>query len=94
MKLELTEKQVETLLEAVDFWKGSLVGIEDYKAEYSRADRIESVLSNKARKARAESKLAEAEKNLNKALKVFNINDPEQVKEVAILKATVRELRN
>ena len=52
MKIFLTEKQLDTLLEAIDFWQGSLVGIEEYKSEYNRAVKIEQVLSQKARDAR------------------------------------------
>ena len=53
MKIELTEKQIDTLLEAIDFWQGSLVGIDEYKTEHSRACKIEETLRDKARKARA-----------------------------------------
>jgi len=52
MKIELTDKQLDTLLEAIDFWQGSLVGIEEYETEYKRACKIDETLRDKARKAR------------------------------------------
>lgn len=55
MKLELTEKQIETLLEAVDFWQGSLIGIEEYKSEYKRAEKIGETLLEKRREARSKT---------------------------------------
>lgn len=50
MKLELTKNQIDTILEAIDFWQGSLIGIDDYKAEYSKAVRIEKALLAKITK--------------------------------------------
>ncbi len=52
MKIELTEKQIETLQESLDFWCGSLVGIEEYATEYKRARKMEETLLQKIRKAR------------------------------------------
>ncbi len=52
MKITLTEKQLETILEGLDFWQGSLIGIEDYATEYRRAEKIYDTLVDKARKAR------------------------------------------
>ena len=52
MKIELTDKQLDTLLEAIDFWQGSLVGIEEYAAEYKRACKIDETLRDKMSKAR------------------------------------------
>lgn len=50
MKITLTEKQLDTILEGLDFWQGSLIGIEDYKEEYRRAEKIDQVLREKMRK--------------------------------------------
>lgn len=55
MKITLTEKQLDTILEAIDFWQGSLIGIEDYKEEYRRAEKIDQVIRDKASKARAKA---------------------------------------
>jgi len=52
MKIELTENQLDVILEGLDFWQGSLVGIEEYATEYKRARKIEETLRDKARKAR------------------------------------------
>jgi len=52
MKIELTEKQLDAILEGLDFWQGSLIGIEEYATEYKRACKIEETLRNKARGAR------------------------------------------
>lgn len=52
MKISLTEKQLETILEGLDFWQGSLIGIEEYATEYKRAEKIYETLEEKARKAR------------------------------------------
>jgi len=52
MKIELTEKQLDTILEGLDFWQGSLIGIEEYATEYKRACKIEEKLREKARNAR------------------------------------------
>lgn len=93
MKITLTEKQLDTILEAIDFWQGSLIGIEDYKEEYRRAEKIDQVIRDKARKARAEAELKETEKALTRAIQLFNINDPEQVREVTALKMRLKELR-
>jgi hypothetical protein len=93
VKITLTEKQLDTILEAIDFWQGSLIGIEDYKEEYRRAEKIDQVIRDKARKARAEAELKETEKALTRAIQLFNINDPEQVREVTALKMRLKELR-
>lgn len=93
MKITLTEKQLETILEGLDFWQGSLIGIEEYATEYRRAEKIDAVIRDKARKARAEAELKETEKALTRAIQLFNINDPEQVREVAALKMRLKELR-
>lgn len=93
MKISLTEKQLETILEGLDFWQGSLIGIEDYATEYRRAEKIYETLLDKARKARAEAELKDTEKALTRAIQLFNINDPEQVREVTALKMRVKELR-
>lgn len=93
MKISLTEKQLETILEGLDFWQGSLIGIEDYKEEYRRAEKIDQILRDKARKARAEAELKDTEKALTRAIQLFNINDPEQVREVTALKMRLKELR-
>jgi hypothetical protein len=53
MKIHLTEKQLETILEGLDFWQGSLTGIEEHATEYRRAERIYETLLEKAQKARA-----------------------------------------
>ena len=55
MKIELTEKQLETILEACDFWQGSLIGIEEYASEYKRAVKIEEVIRTKRSQARAKA---------------------------------------
>ena len=55
MKITLTEKQLETILEACDFWQGSLIGIEDYATEYKRACKIEEVIREKRSQARAKA---------------------------------------
>jgi hypothetical protein len=52
MKIELTENQLDAIYEALDFWQGSLIGIEDYATEYRRAVRTEEMLRDKARKAK------------------------------------------
>jgi hypothetical protein len=52
MKIELTEAQLDTILEGLDFWQGSLIGIEEYATEYKRACKIEEKLREKARNAR------------------------------------------
>lgn len=93
MKIDLTEKQIETLLEGLDFWQGSLEGVTEYASDYRKAERMLETLQDKARKARAEAELKDTEKALTRALQLFNINDPEQVREVATLKMKVRELR-
>jgi len=93
VKITLTEKQLETILEGLDFWQGSLIGIEEYATEYRRAEKIDAVIRDKARKARAEAELKETEKALTRAIQLFNINDPEQVREVAALKMRLKELR-
>ncbi len=93
MKISLTEKQLDTILEAIDFWQGSLIGIEDYATEYRRAEKIDQVIRDKARKARAEAELKDTEKALARAIQLFNINDPEQVREVTALKMRLKELR-
>lgn len=51
MRITLTDKQLDTLLEAIDFWQGSLVNIEEYAAEYKRACKIDETLRDKMRKA-------------------------------------------
>jgi hypothetical protein len=53
MKIHLTEKQLETILEGLDFWQGSLTGIEEHATEYRRAERMYETLLEKAQKARA-----------------------------------------
>jgi hypothetical protein len=93
VKISLTEKQLETILEGLDFWQGSLIGIEDYTTEYRRAEKIYETLLDKARKARAEAELKDTEKALARAIQLFNINDPEQVREVTALKMRLKELR-
>ena len=93
MKITLTEKQLDTILEGLDFWQGSLIGIDDYKEEYRRAEKIDQILRDKASKARKEEELKNTEKALTRAIQLFNINDPEQVREVAALKMRVKELR-
>lgn len=55
MKITLTEKQLETILEAIDFWQGSLVGIEEYATEYKRACKIDEVIRDKRSQARAKA---------------------------------------
>lgn len=55
MKITLTEKQLDAILEGLDFWQGSLIGIEDYKEEYRRAEKIDQILRDKASKARAKA---------------------------------------
>lgn len=55
MKITLTEKQLETILEGLDFWQGSLIGIEEHATEYRRAEKIYETLLDKARKARAKA---------------------------------------
>ena len=55
MKITLTEKQLDTILEGLDFWQGSLIGIDDYKEEYRRAEKIDQILRDKASKARAKA---------------------------------------
>ena len=52
MKIELTENQLDTILEGLDFWQGSLIGIEEYATEYKRACKIEEKLRERARNAR------------------------------------------
>ena len=52
MKIDLTDNQIDILLEAIDFWQGSLVGIEEYEKEYKRARKMEETLRDKVRKAR------------------------------------------
>jgi hypothetical protein len=93
VKISLTEKQLETILEGLDFWQGSLIGIEDYTTEYRRAEKIYETLLDKARKARAEAELKDTEKALARAIQLFNPNEPEQVLELAILKRKIKELR-
>jgi hypothetical protein len=93
MKISLTEKQLDTILEGLDFWQGSLTGIEEHATEYRRAEKIYETLLDKARKARAEAELKDTEKALTRAIQLFNINDPEQVREVTALKMRVKELR-
>ncbi len=93
MKITLTEKQLDTILEGLDFWQGSLIGIEDYATEYRRAEKIDQILRDKARKARAEAELKDTEKALTRAIQLFNPNEPEQVLELAILKRKIKELR-
>ena len=46
-KITLTDKQIETILEAIDFWQGSLIGIEEYATEYRRAVSIEKAFLGK-----------------------------------------------
>ena len=55
MKINLTEKQLDTILEGLDFWQGSLIGIEEHSAEYRRAERIYETLCDKASKARVKA---------------------------------------
>jgi hypothetical protein len=55
MKIHLTEKQLETILEGLDFWQGSLTGIEEHATEYRRAEKIDQILRDKASKARAKA---------------------------------------
>jgi hypothetical protein len=55
VKITLTEKQLETILEGLDFWQGSLIGIEEHATEYRRAEKIYETLLDKARKARAKA---------------------------------------
>ncbi len=55
MKITLTEKQLDAILEGLDFWQGSLIGIDDYKEEYRRAEKIDQILRDKASKARAKA---------------------------------------
>lgn len=55
MKITLTEKQLDTILEGLDFWQGSLIGIEEHSAEYRRAEKIDLILRDKASKARAKA---------------------------------------
>jgi hypothetical protein len=93
VKITLTEKQLDTILEGLDFWQGSLIGIEDYATEYRRAEKIDQILRDKARKARAEAELKDTEKALTRAIQLFNPNEPEQVLELAILKRKIKELR-
>lgn len=50
MKIDLTPNQIDTLFEAIDFWQGSLIGIDDYKTEYNRACKIETILREKMNK--------------------------------------------
>jgi hypothetical protein len=52
MKIELTENQLDAIYEALDFWQGSLIGIDEYATEYRRAVRTEEMLRDKARKAK------------------------------------------
>lgn len=49
-KITLTDNQIETLLEALDFWQGSLIGVEEYASEYRRALSMEKTLLAKVRK--------------------------------------------
>jgi CHASE3 domain sensor protein len=77
----------------LDFWQGSLTGVEDYASEYRKAEKMYDTLLNKVRKARAEAELKDTEKALTRAIQLFNINDPEQVREVTTLKMKVKELR-
>jgi hypothetical protein len=53
MKINLTEKQLDAVLEAIDFWQGSLVGIDEYAAEYKKACKIDEVIRDKRSQARA-----------------------------------------
>ena len=55
MKITLTEKQLDAILEGLDFWEGSLVGIEEYKAEYKRACNMSELLRVKRSAARAKA---------------------------------------
>ena len=93
MKISLTEKQLETILEGLDFWQGSLTGIEEHATEYRRAEKIYETILDKAHKARAEAELKDTEKALTRAIQLFNPNEPEQVLELAILKRKIKELR-
>lgn len=52
MKITLTEKQLDAILEGLDFWQGSLIGIEEHSTEYRRAERMYETLLEKASKAR------------------------------------------
>ena len=55
MKITLTEKQLETILEGLDFWQGSLEGVEEYATDYRKAEKMLETLLDKARKARAKA---------------------------------------
>jgi hypothetical protein len=55
VKINLTDKQLDTILEGLDFWQGSLVGIEEHASEYRRAERIYEILQDKASKARVKA---------------------------------------
>ena len=50
MKISLTEKQIDTILEGLDFWQGSLIGIEEHATEYRRAEKMYETLQEKIRK--------------------------------------------
>ena len=94
MKISLTEKQLETILDGLDFWQGSLEGVEEYSRDYRKAEKMLETLQDKARKARAEEELERAETALAKAHKGHNINDPQQVRELELLKMRVKVLKN
>jgi hypothetical protein len=55
MKISLTEKQLETLLEGLDFWQGSLEGVAEYASDYRKAEKMLETLLDKASKARAKA---------------------------------------
>lgn len=55
MKISLTEKQLETILEGLDFWQGSLEGVTEYASDYRKAEKMLETLLDKASKARAKA---------------------------------------
>jgi len=55
VKISLTEKQLETILEGLDFWQGSLEGVTEYASDYRKAERMLETLQDKASKARAKA---------------------------------------
>ena len=55
MKITLTEKQLETILEGLDFWQGSLEGVTEYASDYRKAEKMLETLLDKASKARAKA---------------------------------------